>query len=371
MSYSLLTLWNERPRYLPAVMAVAFSALLLAMQTGLLWGSLAVVSIPVDHAPADIWVGSPDLDSVEVGQPIPQRWAARLSLPEVERFEVYQRGFTEWHRPGGGSLLCMVIGSHLHDRSLGAVRELTPELRARLHEPGSVVVDAADLGQLGLTRGVGECVEVGRQRVRVVGLVRGLKGMTVPYAFCSLETARRLLNIPADQATYLLARCHDPAAAVGVVRTLRRYSNLSAFTKDELSFRSRCFWLFKTGAGVVLGVTTVLGLFVGAVITCQTLYGATVASLREFAVLSALGIPRWRMAAAVLAQSFWVGLAGLLVAAPLTVGCVYLAAVCGAKVLLSVWGVAGAGVITLVTALASGLVALRSLRLVEPALLLR
>src|SRR5439155_18648299 len=58
MSYSLMTLWNERQRFLPAVMAVAFSALLLAMQSGLLWGSLAVVSLPVDHAAADVWVGS-------------------------------------------------------------------------------------------------------------------------------------------------------------------------------------------------------------------------------------------------------------------------------------------------------------------------
>jgi putative ABC transport system permease protein len=371
MSYSLMTLWNERQRFLPAVMAVAFSALLLAMQSGLLWGSLAVVSLPVDHAAADVWVGSPDLDSVEAGQPIPQRWGSRLNLPEVERFETYQRGFTDWHRPGGGTLLCMVVGSHLHDRALGAVRELTPELRARLHEPGSVVVDAAELGQLGLKHGVGESVEVGRQRVRVVGLVRGLKALTVPYVFCSLETARRLLNIAADQTTFLLARCHDPADAAAVVRTLRRHANLSAYTKDELSLRSRYHWLFKTGAGVVLAVTTALGLLVGAVITSQTLYGATVASLREYAVLHALGIPRRRMAAAVLAQSFWVGVGGLGLAVPLTTAGRLLAEACGAPVLLGAWLAGGAGVLTLATALASGLVALRSLRLVEPALLLR
>ena len=66
-------------------------------------------------------------------------------------------------------------------------------------------------------------------------------------------------------------------------------------------------WLTKTKAGIALGYAAALGLLVGAVVTSQTLYAATAASLREYAVLRALGIPRWRMAMAVMAQSFWVG----------------------------------------------------------------
>ncbi len=45
-------------------------------------------------------------------------------------------------------------------------------------------------------------------------------------------------------------------------------------------------------------------------VTSQTLYAATAASLREYAVLRALGIPRRRMAGMVMAQSLWVGLGG-------------------------------------------------------------
>ena len=59
-----------------------------------------------------------------------------------------------------------------------------------------------------------------------------------------------------------------------------------------------------------------LGLLVGAVVTSQTLYAATAASLKEYAVLRALGIPRWRMALSVLGQSFWIGLAGVVIAVP-------------------------------------------------------
>jgi len=54
-----------------------------------------------------------------------------------------------------------------------------------------------------------------------------------------------------------------------------------------------------------MGCTVVLALVVGLAVTSQTLYAAAVASLREYAVLDALGIPRWRLAALVLATSFW------------------------------------------------------------------
>src|ERR1700732_3357139 len=97
---------------------------------------------------------------------------------------------------------------------------------------------------------------------------------------------------------------------------MKKYDNVSAFTSEDFSVRSRLHWLTKTKAGIALGLAAALGLLVGAVVTSQTLYAATAASLREYAVLRALGVPRWRMGMAVMSQSFWVGMFGLLAAAP-------------------------------------------------------
>src|SRR5207249_3948523 len=155
MSYSLATLWHERQRYIPAMLAVAFSALLVGLQCGLVMGALSVVSIPVDHTAADLWLGAPEVVSVDTGCPIPQRWASRLDMPEIQDHEVFMEAFTYWHKPSGGSELCVVLGSRLHESALGAVQELTPALRARLTEPGAVVVDEADLTRLGLQHGPG------------------------------------------------------------------------------------------------------------------------------------------------------------------------------------------------------------------------
>src|SRR5438552_2660505 len=188
MSYALTILWHEWRRFLPAVVAVAFSAVLVALQCGLLLGMFAFASAPVDHTRADVWVGGRGAFSVDRGYPIRDRYLARLAgQPGVRRCEVYVQGFSYWSKPDGGAELAMVIGSRLGDDALGAVGELTPELRRRLTEPGTVVVDESEMGRLGV-HGTGDRAEVGGRRVRVVGLVRAVKSLWGAYVFCSVPT---------------------------------------------------------------------------------------------------------------------------------------------------------------------------------------
>ncbi len=374
MNFALATLWHDRQRYLPGVLAVAFSALLIALQCGLLLGLLSVTAIPIDRTRADLWVGSPDVLSVDLGRAIPESFLSRLAeFPQVARIEAYYQGFTYWNKPTGGTELCIIIGSSLEDNALGSVAALTPELREKLTEPNSVVIDETELDRLGLKAGIGETGEINNRKVRVVGLIRGYKSLAGPYVFCSQVTAKPLIpRLGMDQTTYLIAKCYDPADAPPVVQQLReRYSDLSAFTSREFSWHSQVHWLTKTKAGIALGYSALLGLIVGAVVTSQTLYAATVGALREYAVLRALGIPRWRMAVTVMTQSFWIGLLGVAIALPTVYGLARLAELAGARVLLSWELLAAVAVITLAMALGSGLWALRSLRLIEPANLLR
>jgi len=372
MSYSLITLWNERQRYLPGVLAVGFSALLIALQCGLLIGLFSITSMPIDHTDADIWMGAPGVLSVDLGRPIREGYLARMAAqPEIEHCEIYLQGFSYWQKSNGGTELCMVIGSRLLDGSLGIIDKLTPDMRTRIMEPGTIIVDESDRDRLGV-RGLGDMAEISGVRVKVVGFTRGLKSLAGPYVFCSISTARPLLRLLPDQITYVLGRCKNREDAPKVVARLRaEYDNVSAFTSDEFSFRSRWHWLTKTKAGIALGYAAALGLLVGAIVTGQTLYTATAASLREFAVLRALGIPRWRMQALVLSQAFWIGVIGVPLAVPAVYGLAGLADRLGVQVLLRWWLLAGATGVTLIMAIGSGLFALRSLRNVEPATLLR
>jgi putative ABC transport system permease protein len=376
MSYALATLWHDRNRYLPGVLAVAFSALLIALQCGLLLGLFSITSLPIDTTRADVWIGHPEVLSVDLGRPIPARWESYLGgMPEVERTEVFLEGFTYWAKPDGGSELSIIIGSRLAGDPIGAVDRLTPDLRRKLTEPDAIVIDKSEFSRLGIKQ-VGDTAEVaGRpigKRVRVVGTVEGLKGLAGPYIFCSVDTARNLLSLSPEQTTYILVKCRRPEDAPRVVERLREYpTKIAAFTSAEFSLRSRLHWLTKTKAGIALGCAAALGLLVGAVVTSQTLYAATAASLKEYAVLRALGIPRWRMALTVLAQSFWVGVTGIVLALPVVFVLAHFGNEVGAKVLLPPLLLALAGAITMLVAMLSGLFALRSLSQVEPVTLLR
>src|SRR4051812_26655167 len=317
MSYALQTLWFERQRFLPGILAVAFSCLLIALQCGLLLGLFSITSIPIDMSNADVWVTHPKVPSVDLGRPIPEAWMSYLSQPGVVRVEPFMEGFAYWDKPTGGMELTLVIGARMEPNSLGAVRQLTPEHRALLSEIAGVVVDESEFDRLGIRR-IGDTAEIAPgRRVRIVGTVHGLRSLAGPYVFCSVETAKSMLRPPPDQVTFLLARCTSKEEALSVAQDLRRYDRkIYAYTADEFSLNSRWHWLTKTKAGIALGLAAALGLLVGAVVTSQTLYAATVASLKEYAVLRALGIPRWRMAMMVILQSFWVGVAGVAFAIP-------------------------------------------------------
>ena len=382
MNYPLQTLWHDRSRYLPGILAVTFSAVLIALQCGLLLGLFSLTSIPIDYTRADLWVGSPEVESVDLGRPIPLTFMSRIAQdPRVDQVEDYYQAFGSWTKPNGTSSLCMVIGSNLNEHSQGAVRELTPEMRILLTQPGSVVVDASDFKLLGV-KALGDKAEINRQTVQIVGVIKGMRSLAAPYALCSRETAKNLLHgvLPADHTTYLLVRCKDAKDAPKMVDDLTAMypltpgdsaRNMSVFTSSDFSFRTQLHWLLRTKAGIAIGYAAILGLLVGMVVTSQTLYAATMASAREYAILLALGIPRWRISVTVVVQSLWIGVIGTLLAYPIVTGLGSLAALGGVPVLLHWWLLAGSAVVTILMALFAGMFALRSVRQIEPMSLLR
>lgn len=376
MSYALQTLWHEKARYAAGVGAVAFSAVLIVLQVGLLLGLFTLTSIPVDHTSADIWVGSKDVKSVDLGIGIPTNiHMARLTSKPglVGQPEVFLANFANMIRPDGGMERCYVLGGSLDPAAAGALDVLTDDHRRLLTLPNSVVVDESDLGRMNLS-GIGATAKINGVEVMVVGTVRGLKSLAAPWVLCSVTTARNVLAnfVHADQTSYLLARAESPERAEQIVAELRaEYPEMSAYTADEFSFSSRWYWLTRTKAGIAIGYAALLGLMVGAVITGQTLFSATMASAKEFATLLALGIPRARIYGLVMAQSFWVGVVGVLVAVPVVWLLSQAAAAGGAQVVLRWEVVVGATVVTVSTALGAGLFALRSVRRIQPMDLLR
>ena len=376
VSLARASLRYEAKRFLPAALAVAFSGLLMFVQLGLLLGMFGTVSTVIDHAKADLWVGFASTPSFDLGRSIAVRHETALRMhPEVAAVERLIIGYADWRNPNGRPTGGMLVGVDPGEESLGAPLSFTAEQRAALMEPGAVIVDAADAGKLGAR--VGEVVEINGRRARVVGLSTGFRSIGGATIFCSLYTAYLLLGpqlADADSATYLLVKLRNPAAAERVRDDLQprgEHPPYKIWTAPEFSVGSQLYWLLESGAGAGSAFASLLGLLVGIVITSQTLMAALIASLREYATLRALGVSRRRLSAVVLEQAFWIGVLGLGIAGLASAAAWIVANAYDVGMTFTWWAVLGTGVITLGVALGAGLLALRALTRVEPAVLLR
>jgi putative ABC transport system permease protein len=375
--YSLRMLWRDRRRFLPALLAIALSAVLIAAQCGLVLGMVRTTSATIDYSSADIWVLAKDAPSLHQTYSFPLDWQTRIDRqPEVARSETFMTAMGRWRLPGRGrSELCMLVGTRLDEGSLGALTVLTPELRAALAEPGTVVIDAWEYPTFGLKGTSYEAGEINGQRVQLAGTVHGFHGFAFVYVFCSQETLRMLSPQVAEHpelATCLAARCRDPRDVDRIVARLRHdYPDMGVYSSSELSLKVKKYWLFRSRGGTVLFCTMALSLLVGLAVTSETLYAAVIAQSKEFAVLEALGVHRRHTRQLVLAQSFWLGVGGALVALPCAVALARVALQVNTLVILTAPIVLLTFTLTLGMAVLAGLFSLRPLRNIQPAQLLR
>jgi serine/threonine protein kinase len=299
------------------ILTTMLATVLLVVPWSLLLALFTRVSVPVDRTRADVWVGEASVLSVDLGRSIPLPFLTRLaSQPEVKRVEPFLLGYADWSKPFGGHERCLVIGSRLQEDALGRMDVLTPALTRQLMEPGTVVVDQSDIARLGIS-GVGDSAKVGGEDVRVVGLTRGLQTISGPYVLCSLETARTILRLGPQQTTYLLVRCHDPNDAPRVVAHLReQYDDMSAYTSDEFSFRSRIHWLTRAKVGFGFGCYVLVVMLGYGALMSGSLYRVLAWEQRRWPSESAQRRRWWRILGLALFRALGVGLVGLALAIP-------------------------------------------------------
>jgi putative ABC transport system permease protein len=123
--------------------------------------------------------------------------------------------------------------------------------------------------------------------------------------------------------------------------------------------------------GIMLGFSVFLGFLIGVGITSQTLRGAIMANIKEFASLRALGVSMGALRLIVLELSFWVGVVGLAATAVFTFLVSLLAKSAGLPMGFPAGWVIGVAILLLLISLASGLMSLGVLKKSQPADLLR
>jgi putative ABC transport system permease protein len=371
------TLLHEWPRFLPAMLALAFSSVLVLMQVALTLGLFSTITVFVTASRGDLWVGFPGTQSVDAARPIAGGVEVMLHRdPAVERVERMLWTGGDWRAPRGdrGGLGVVLTGIDPHPDAMVLAGRLSKAQRALLVEPGAVILDAADLEKLGVD--VGDMAEIGGRRVRVVATTSGLRGIGAVNVVASIGTASLLdpQTRVSDDVAYFVVRLKDGADPARVRDRLndgpgpRRFE---VWTAEELTERTLAYWILETGLGVGVAFSSAIALTVGVVITGQTLAAAVAGSIREFATLRALGVPDGILRRVVLAQAAWLSVAGLIVAAAMGAGAIALARFLAVPVQFDAGLAASVVGLVVGVALLSGLVALRQLRHADPAMLLR
>ncbi len=373
MSLARETLRYEWRRFLPGLLSVAFAGVLMLVQLGLLLGMFGTVTVLVDESSADLWVSTPEMASFDQARDIPEAVESiAASSPGVVRTEVLRAHDADWRSGPAVRVSVTLVGLDPNGDALGCPRSMRASLCASLAEPMAVIVDEGEIEKLGSA--LGHIAELNGKRVRVVGVTRGLRSIGSPYVFASRQTARALADPTTEGPTFVLAEIgkeEDPETARERMQAILHRPSYRVWTARELSIESQRYWLLESGVGAGFLFSSLLGLIIGVAITSQTLRGVILASIREFATFRAIGVPPIRLGGVVIEESLWIGVLGavLTLVASLLAG--LLARAFYVPLLLTWWSIALAIVVGLVTAVVSGLLALRELYRLEPAELLR
>jgi putative ABC transport system permease protein len=380
MSLALATLIYEWRRYLAAVIALAFAGLLILAVSGMMTGIVRGATATIDRSRADLMVLPPKSESLINSGPasLPRRIAPQVYLnPQVAQVGSFDGGGGRWtNSPGPGvKQVTTFIGVNMVDTELEAVTlpvDFSETTRIALMEPGAVAIDRTALARLGVK--LDDTAMINGKTVHVRAILDGYPDVNNVSVTVSRDTLRRLGMLEkGEKVGPLMVRLRDPAKAEAVRDELNAQAHgaYRAWTRAELGKANESALMKEQIVGILLGFLVFVGFLIGVGITSQTLRGAILADIKEFATLRALGISMGSLRLIVIELSFWVGAVGLIATGFFTWGVYLLGKSAGVPMGFPIPYVVGVSVMLMVISIASGLMAMGILKKSQPADLLR
>ena len=342
MSLALATLLYEWRRYMAAVVALAFSGLLVLAQVGIFVGIGKGFTAQIDRARADIMVLGPGAKALFGGPAgLPRRMIPLVySHPEVlqvapldgsgGRFQnilspeeqAKADARAKQGKDGGGGRKSEYVNVTVIDAIPGYVTvptDYTNAMVEALRQPYFAAVDQTALKRLGVKKG--DKALYNGKTITIGVVTTGYPNIIQPTLVMSRDTLRMLGEADTGQRVGpLMVQIRDPARAEIVAAQLNKKGDgkFRAWTRRELADANSGAMLGDQIIVIILGFSAFLGLLIGVVITWQTLRGAIMANIKEFASLRALGVSMGDLRNIVIELSFWVGIVGVVASAALT-----------------------------------------------------
>jgi putative ABC transport system permease protein len=267
------------------------------------------------------------------------------------------------------------VQASIIDTTPGAVTiptDYSPALVEALRQPYTVAIDETAVKSLGVK--LGDKALYNGRTVTVVGILRGYPNMMQQTVVMSRDTLRMVGQADTGpRVGPLMVKIRNPADAERVVADLNAAGGgqWKAWTRDELAAANQGAMFDEGPLIIILGGVTFVGIVIGVAITWQTLRGAIMANIKEFASLRALGVGMGSLRWIVVELSFWVGVVGVAAAVLLTWLVALFAASQGVLIALQPDAIMMVGGGLIAIAMVSGMLSLGVLKNSQPADLLR
>ncbi len=379
MSLALSTLLFEWRRYMAAVIALALAGVLMLALSAMFIGILQSFTATIDKSRAQVIILPAGASSLGGpgggGGALPKRVVPLIYRhPEVVEVQDLPGDFGRFYGPGQTSpsmVNIMVIDTSPNGVTLPD--DFTDDMRRAIEPPYNVGVDVTAVNQLGVK--LGDEATINGRTVRVALIMEGYANSQAPGVVMSRQTQRLMGTANDEMYGLLMVRIKNTSTkdAKRVADELNAMADgqYKAWTKEPLAAATVKDAMSEGLLAIILGFMSVIGFVIGVVITWQTLRGAILANIKEFASLRALGVSIGQLRGVVMELSFWVGVLGIAASAVLMIGITFLAKAANIPMGFE-WGSSiQTGVLLLLISVMSGALTLGALKKGEPADLLK
>ncbi|MDP3736745.1 MAG: ABC transporter permease [Hyphomonadaceae bacterium] len=377
MSLALSTLLYEWRRYMAAVIALALAGVLMLALSAMFIGILQSFTATIDKSRAQLIILPAKASSLGGpgggGSALPKRVPPLIYRhPEVVEVQDLPGDFGQFYGPGKTAptmVNIMVVDPTPNGVTLPD--DFTESMRVAIEPPFNVAIDKSAQKQLGVK--LGDQATVNGRTVRIALILTGYANSQAPGLVMSRQTQRLMGRANDDQLGLLMVRIKKPEDADRVRDELNALADgqYRAWSKEELSAATIKDAMSEGLLAIILGFMSIIGFVIGVAITWQTLRGAILANIKEFASLRALGVSLRDLRWVVMELSFWVGIVGIAMSGVLMAAITVLAKANNVPMGYEAGSLIQTAVLLLLIAIGSGALTLGALKKGEPADLLK
>jgi putative ABC transport system permease protein len=305
IAWQMLT--GDRPKYFGLILAIAFSTFLMSHQMSIFVGLLDRTRSQIrDVQDASVWVMDPKTQYVDEVRALSfqdlyyvrgvegVRWAVPL-LKSVARAKASDGTFRN----------SILLG--VDDASLTGLPQkfLAGDWRA-LRLPKTVAVDRVGyeyfIGKPPYQ--TGQELELGTQVVRIGAVVDASPPfVNLPVFYARFSEALDMTGREPRQLSFILAKAQPGVSEEELCRRIQAATGLKALTSSAFGWDTIWYYIRNTGIPINFGITILIALMVGALVSGQTFSLFILENMKYFGALKAIGVTSRRIVGMILMQA--------------------------------------------------------------------